>query len=95
MICPHTFDEPVGSGIPSLLDGRYWCMGWINLGLSARRRRCPEDCPFDTGDWGAWRSVVGDIRDCLAHATTIPYNETGPYTIHKPYELLAAVGWSP
>lgn len=54
-----------------------------------------EGCHAHTGPWGAWRAVAGGIRDCLAHATTIPYNETGPYTIHRPYELLAAVGWSP
>lgn len=58
MICPYSFDEPVGSGIPALLDGRYWCMGHIALGMSARRRRCPEDCPVDMGEWGAWRGTV-------------------------------------
>lgn len=61
MICPYSFDEPVGSGIPALLDGRYWCMGHIALGMSARRRRCPEDCPVDMGEWGAWRAVVGHL----------------------------------
>ena len=33
MICPYSFDEPDGSGIPVLLDGRYWCMGHIALGM--------------------------------------------------------------
>jgi hypothetical protein len=58
VICPYSFDEPVGSGIPALLDGRYWCMGHIALGMSARRRRCPEDCPVCLGEWGAWRSIL-------------------------------------
>ena len=61
MICPYSFDEPVGSGIPALLDGRYWCMGHIALGMSARRRRCPEDCPVCLGEWGAWRAVGREV----------------------------------
>lgn len=59
--CPYCFDWPIGSGVPSELDGRYWCMGWIHFGLSAQRRRCPEDCPVAVGPWGAWRSIVGHI----------------------------------
>jgi hypothetical protein len=47
--CPYILDGP-DTGEVILLDGRIWCMGHIALGMSARRRRCPEDCPVDFGD---------------------------------------------
>ena len=95
MICPYSFDEPDGSGNPSLLDGRYWCMGHIALGMSARRRRCPEDCPYDFGEWGAWRSVVIDILHRVAYEEgKIGYESWWPSVAIIRTEL-AAVGWSP
>ena len=99
MICPYSFDEPVGSGIPALLDGRYWCMGHIALGMSARRRRCPEDCPVDMGEWGAWRAMVGPF--CRSYAATVDYPDQTMLAIaYIPVRALArrklnAVGWSP
>ena len=99
MICPYSFDEPIGSGIASLLDGRYWCMGWIEFGMSARRRRCPEDCPFDMGEWGAWRAVVGHyIHPVIAEwdVCAIRYqDEPTLYPILSDSEAFEAVGWSP
>ena len=95
MICPYSFDEPVGSGIPALLDGRYWCMGHIALGMSARRRRCPEDCPVDMGEWGAWRSFVGQV-------TVVPFGTVFWTQPHMPsvypdavWKAADAAGWSP
>lgn len=103
MICPYSFDEPVGSGAPSLLDGRYWCMGWIALGMSARRHRCPEDCPVDFGPWGAWRAAV-DNRMAVAFLFLWCATEVGDAWAALQYDriircavpkLLEPVGWSP
>lgn len=98
MICPYSFDEPIGSGIPALLDGRYWCMGHIALGMSARRRRCPEDCPYDFGEWGAWRAVLDEVSRCAC--AMVAYlsvrNEFDAHWAAVDLEwYLSAVGWSP
>jgi hypothetical protein len=108
MICPYSFDEPIGSGIPSLLDGRYWCMGWIEFGMSARRRRCPEDCPVDFGPWGAWRACADMLTAIYtgleeSGAMDVPiivfsWGETATnYDLFRniAWDELGAVGWSP
>lgn len=96
MICPYSFDEPIGSGIPALLDGRYWCMGHIALGMSARRRRCPEDCPVCLGEWGAWRSVVGAVTDLYNEAVESD-DEFIPFFVWLDHWRLIhmVAGWSP
>lgn len=91
MTCPYSLDWPVGSGVPSLLDGRYWCMGWIDLGMSARRRRCPEDCPVNFGPWGVWRAGLASVEDAAAHAGDMG----NLLRIAHAAAAVCAVGWSP
>lgn len=62
MICPHILDWPVGSGEPLLLDGFEWCMAHIALGWTCQREICCQsNCPFDFGEWGAWRCCTTDL----------------------------------
>jgi hypothetical protein len=67
MTCEHILDWPVGSGEPLLLDGHEWCMAWIDLGWTCQRHLCrPENCPYDLGEVGAWRSIAPQVAAILA-----------------------------
>ena len=50
-----------------LLDGFEWCMAWISLGWTCRRKICcQKNCPYDLGPWGAWRAVLDQLVPLLA-----------------------------
>jgi hypothetical protein len=88
--CPYILDGPDTDEV-ILLDGRIWCMGHIALGMSPRRRRCPEDCPIDFGPWGAWRAGLAETMDAARH-----YNEMGNLKrIVRAINATGAVGWLP
>lgn len=97
--CPHVFTE--GDGIPMFLDGRYWCQAWIDLGISGRRRRCPEDCPPVFGEFGAWRSALGFVYNAARTATVVETCDGGHATyitvnaFCDAVYALSAVGGSP
>jgi endogenous inhibitor of DNA gyrase (YacG/DUF329 family) len=96
--CPHIFTE--GDGSPMFLDGRYWCQGHINLGISWFRRRCSEDCClYDMGEWGAWRAVVApysqSLADVLDSDDPLAANIACVFMAFWADDDFGAVGWSP
>lgn len=99
MTCPHILDWPVGSGEPMLIDGFEWCMAWISLGWTCQRKICcQKNCPYDLGDWGAWRSIEGGITRPFVDVdpASLPWVRYGVLSdMPAPPGLFAAVGWLP